>query len=353
MSEEKWRYGRPRPFWPWPVGFALVLLAVGGAALALLWGALERYEESTPEAAILQSVRQVQAGRLAEEEVPAAMLPGRFATARQYLDEAGKLLDGLPDDRDSLRFVQKGADEAADGAIDYVVVDEDGGRAEFTLFPKDGGWQAWPKVQALSAVTIRAPRSVSVSVDGQPLGEAELSGTAAAAGFEALGDGAPQECTWLVEGLLEEPQVTAESGEGVCRVEWETPLSAVVTVEPDADADAALQSFFDRTARVYARYVSADASFAELKGALVPDTDFYNSLRTFDSSWYVSHDSTDFEDFSVSELESLGPDAAAGTVRFTYMVYKEGLRPRSYPSVYRMYAVRQEDGWKLLDLQVQ
>ena len=50
MSEQKWRYGRPRPFWPWPVGFALVLFALGGAALAVLWGALERYEESTPEA---------------------------------------------------------------------------------------------------------------------------------------------------------------------------------------------------------------------------------------------------------------------------------------------------------------
>ena len=126
--------------------------------------------------------------------------------------------------------------------------------------------------------------------------------------------------------------------------------STLGLTEEDA---AALEGFFDRTARVYARYVSADASFAELQGALVGDTEFYNSLRTFDSSWYVSHDSTAFEDFSVSELESLGPDAAAGTVRFTYMVYKEGLRPRSYPSVYRMYAVRGENGWKLLDLQVQ
>ena len=35
MSEQKWRYGRPRPFWPWPVGFALVLFALGGAALAV------------------------------------------------------------------------------------------------------------------------------------------------------------------------------------------------------------------------------------------------------------------------------------------------------------------------------
>lgn len=350
MSEEKWRYGRPRPFWPWPVGFALVLCALGAAALAALWGALVRYEASTPEAAILQSVRAVQADTLKEEDVPAAMLPGRFATAGQYLEEARALLDGLPDDRDSLRFVHKGP---VDGAEAYAVVDDEGGRAEFLLFPDGDGWKAWPRVQALSTVTVRAPQGVTVMVDGRPLEEGELAATAPVPGFEALGEAAPTECTWQVEGLLERPEVTAKSEAGSCRVEWENPLNAVVTVEPgEADA-ASLEAFLDRTARVYARYVSADASFAELKGSLVPDTEFYNSLRTFDSSWYVSHDSTAFEDFSVSELESFGPDEAAGTVRFTYMVYKEGLRPRSYPSVYRMYAVREGEGWKLLDLQVQ
>ena len=60
MSEEKWRYAsRPRPFWPWLLGFALVLCAVGAAGLAVLWGALERYEAATPEAAILRSVKAV------------------------------------------------------------------------------------------------------------------------------------------------------------------------------------------------------------------------------------------------------------------------------------------------------
>lgn len=351
MSEQKWRYAsRPRPFWPWPVGFALVLCAVGGAALAVLWGALERYEAATPEAAILRSVQAVQGDALKEEDVPPEMLPGRFATAGQYLEEARALLEGMPADRDSLRFVHKGK---TDSAETYVVVDDAGGRAEFLLFPEENGWQAWPRVQALSTLTIRAPQGVTLTVDGRPLEQSELSETAVAAGFEALGEAAPQECVWQVEGLLEQPEVTAQSEAGSCQVEWETPLSAVVTVQPNEADAASLQDFLDRTARVYARYVSADASFAELKGALVPDTEFYNSLRTFDSSWYVSHDSTAFEEFSVSELESFGPDAAAGTVRFTYMVYKEGLRPRSYPSVYRMYAVREGSGWKLLDLQVQ
>lgn len=351
MSEQKWRYAnRPRPFWPVLAGFALVLCALGAAALTVLWGALERYEAATPEAAILRSVQAVQAGTLREEEVPAALLPGRYATAGQYLEEARALLENMPADRDALRFVHKGE---ADGAQAYVVVDDGGGQAEFLLFPEGEGWQAWPRVQPLAAVTIRAPQGVNLSLDGQPLEAGEAAETTAIPGFEALGEAAPRQCVWKVEGLLEPPELAAQSEAGSCLVEWETPLKAVVTVEPSGEDAASLEDFLGRTARLYARYVSADVSFAELREVLVPGTGFYNGLRTFDSSWYVSHDSTDFEDFSVSQLEAFGPDAAAGTVRFTYMVYKEGLRPRSYPSVYRMYAVRQEGGWKLLDLQVQ
>ena len=114
MSEQKWRYGRPRPFWPWPVGFALVLCALGAAALAVLWAALVRYEAATPEAAILRSVQAVQGNALKEEDVPEAMLPGRFATAGQYLEEARALLN----------------------AIDLYVRDE----LEIQLVDRDGKW---------------------------------------------------------------------------------------------------------------------------------------------------------------------------------------------------------------------
>lgn len=236
MSEQKWRYGRPRPFWPWPVGFALVLFALGGAALAVLWGALERYEESTPRRPSCAACRQCSPSPAERRGCARGGAAGRFATAAQYLEEARTLLNDLPADRDSLRFVRKGE---ADGAEEYVVVDEEGGRVEFLLFPQEKGWQAWPKVQALSTVTIRAPLGVTLTVDGRPLEESERSETSAAPGFEALGDAAPQECVWQVEGLLEQPEVTAQSEAGSCRVEWETPLNAVVTVEPNGE-DAAL-----------------------------------------------------------------------------------------------------------------
>lgn len=350
MSDANWRYGpaRRRVFWPWPVGLFLVLCAAGAAGLFWLWGALERYEYATPEAAILRCVQAVQAGQELPD-VPRQLLPGRFATADQYADEARALLADLPADRDRLRFVKKAQEEQQ---LDYLVVDEEQGRVEFLLLPQGDGWAAWPRVEPLAAVTIQAPADVALSLDGLPLGSEELASESPVPGFEALGEAAPRLCQWRVEGLLEPPELTAQSEAGSCRVTWETPLRARVTVEPDADTAASLERFFENAARVYARYVSADASFAELSGLLVRDTDLYENLRTFDSSWYVSHDAVAFEELEVSALESFGPDAASGTVTFTYVVSKEGLRPRSYPSKYRMHAIRDEQGWRLLDLEV-
>ena len=54
MAEKK---RNARPFWPRLLGLALALTLAGGAALAWMWRALERYEAATPEAAILSCIR--------------------------------------------------------------------------------------------------------------------------------------------------------------------------------------------------------------------------------------------------------------------------------------------------------
>ena len=339
---------RRKPFWPWLLGFAALCAALCCAALAWLWGALQRYEAATPEAAILRCVQAVQQGR-AQGEPPAPLALSRFEGQDVYWAAARQLLEGLPASRDALRFFKKGEQEP----LRYTVQDEDGSGVDFVLHPQGEGWQAWPVVQPLAPVTVQAEGSAQVFVNGQPLGGAEQAQQAAVPGFEAMGEQAPQLWTYRLEGLLEPPAVTAQSGGQACRVEWLTPLQAQVSAAPAGEAQTQLTAFFEKTARLYAQYVSNDASFEALRPLLVADTEFYHGLRTFDAHWYVLHDSVAFEELSVDGLQMFGENAASGTVRFTYVVYKQGLRPRSYPSVYRMHAVRGQGGWQLLNLQVQ
>lgn len=339
---------RPRPFWPWLLGLSFALGLAGAAALAWMWHALERYEAATPEAAILACIRQVQQGGAAAEP-PYELLPGRFCSEQDYWAAAKKRLEPLPQKRDELRFFRAG--EA--GGARYTVAAEGGEPVEFLLYPKEEGWQAWPLVPALPDHTVTAPAEVSLKINGIPLGDAERVGSAAAPGFEALGETAPQVYTYQVSGLLAEPELTAQSEQGDCRVEWSGERTARVEIAPGGGEAEGLAAFLDRAARAYAAFVSADLPFRELSPLLVADTEFYHSLRTFDSRWYVSHDSAAVENLSVTGLAAAGEGAASGTVSFTYVVKKEGLKPRSYHSCYRMHAVRQEGEWKLLGLEVQ
>lgn len=336
------------PFWPWLAGLAMVCALAGGAALCFMWGALEAYEASTPETAILNCVRMAQAGE--SPEPPYELLPGRFCKITDYWQAARPLLQALPVQRDELRFLKTGEEERPH----YTVAAKEGDRAAFVLYPNEaGGWKAWPLVSALPDYTITAHEGVRLWVNGLALGETEQTGSRVAAGFEALGETAPKELTYRISGLLAPPEITAESDQGVCRLEW--PGEYVVRAETSLEGEnaAEVSAFLEKTAKLYAAFVSDDADFGQLSPLLIPDTEFYHNLSTFDSHWYVSHDSVAFEDLQVTDLAAVSETAVSGTVSFTYVVKKEGLRPRSYASRYRMFAVKQEGQWKLLELQVQ
>lgn len=332
-------------FWVFLLALFLVGLAAGAFLLNYLWDKLEIYQKTTPQYAILQSIQQLQAGN-ATGEVPSQLLPNQFATQADYWRAAAAQTERLHTEYDALRFYSGGQV----GETRYTVLDGEI-KVEFLLLAEGSGWQAWPVVSAEYSCTVQAPAGVSVFADGVLLAEQAQPKSEAVAGFEEAKT-QPEVLTYQLTELFAQPTLEVSCDWGICEIVWSDETAAQITVYPIEAQQTELYAFFEKVAKVYANFVSQDATFAQLSPHLLPDTTFYKNLRGFDNSWYVTHDSVVFENFTLENLVMEGQGLASAEASFDYIVKKEGLSNREYPSHYRLCAARNEDGWKLLNLQI-
>ena len=338
---------RPVPFGRMLAGWALFLALLGGVLLALLWGALERYELSTPEHAILTLVQTARTGSDEALAQAAGYTPQGAATLESWAGAVRTALAEIPQDRDRLAFVK--GDKQGD-AVGYALAVDGKVTARFTLTPEGDGWRAAPALETLPDYTVTAPAGVEVSVNGVPLTGGEDS---PAAGFEDMGDAAPRVMRWTVSGLYDAPQVTATSSGAECPVVRDDEKHTVTAGLPvDEAGQAEASQFLETAAKQYAQFISEDVSFTQLARILYPDTSLYKGLKGYYVGWYVNHTGVRFDDLKIQNVVAAGPDAWTGDVSFTFVVTKPGLEDRKYPSRYHMAVVRTGGDWKLVSLDV-
>lgn len=336
-----------RSFWLWLTGLFLAGLVVCVVVLHLLWGELLAYQQATPQNAVLATILQLQQGEQ-PADLPPQLLPGKSTSEADYWAFAQELVKPLLAEYDSLRFFSSGDEQD----LRYTVVNEEDHRVEFLLGrDQNHEWQAWPVVQAPYGCRIEAPANVRVFANDILLDENNMETQTDLQGFE-LAQTVPQRTTYVLEHLFKQPVIEAECDEGVCKLSWQGDTAVVITVVPPEEQAQTLTRFFDATARLYANFISEDAAFSQLAQSLVPGTTFHKKVRGFDNSWYVSHDSVEFENLTVENLCMEGPGTASADVRFTYIVKRDGLKARQYPSHYKLCAENTDSGWKLLDLQI-
>ena len=85
-----------RALWPDAAGWALFLALLGGLLLALLWGALEKYELSTPEHAILTLLETARTGSDEALAQAAGYTPQGAATLESWAGAARDALAEIP-----------------------------------------------------------------------------------------------------------------------------------------------------------------------------------------------------------------------------------------------------------------
>ena len=330
-------------------GWAALLAVAGGVLLTLLWGALEQYELSTPEHAILSLV---ELARSADDQTladAAGFVPEGVATLESWAGAARAALADIPGDRDRLAFVK--GDKQGD-AVGYALAVDGKVTPRFTLTAVNGGWQAAPALTTLPAYTVTAPAGVTMRVNGVAL-DAAAGTDSPADGFADMGDAAPRVVSWTVDGLYAAPQITAEQDGAVCPVTRDDKKHSAAAGMPEDEAGRAeAAAFLEQAAKQYAQFISEDVSFSQLARILYPDTALYKGLRGYYVGWYVTHTGVRFDDLKVENVAAVSPDAWTGDVSFTFVVTKPGLEDRKYPSQYHIAAVRQDGGWKVVSLDV-
>lgn len=337
------RFGRGLALW------ALLLAAAGALGLAALWGALARYEQSTPEHAILAFVQLAAGGDDQALADAAGWQPEGYATLAGWAGAAREALAGVPGDRDRLAFV-KG--EQTGDRLAYALAVDGKVTARFTLTAEGEGWRAAPLLDTLPPCTLTAPEGVTVTVNGRPLDAADAV-ESPAPGFADLGEAAPAVLQWQVEGFYAAPAIEAEQAGSPCPVVRDEETHTVTVGLPEDEAGRAeAAAFLETAAKQYAQFISEDVSFTQLARLLYPDTSLYKGLKGYYVGWYVTHTGVRFDDLKIENVVAAGPDAWTGDVSFTFVVTKPGLADRSYPSHYHMAILRTGGDWKLVSLDV-
>ena len=220
-----------------------------------------------------------------------------------------------------------------------------------------------PELVYLAPITITAPDSVTVYVNGEAQDPASAIDTQEmeAEVFEALPAGytvtLPKVLTYQSEKCTEEPVITA-TGRGGERIEpsyneeerhYEIVASSV---KPVTDAEREEYSArMTAVAKSYALFISRDGTLYTLSQYLYPGTDFAARMSGFDNQWYGSHSSYEFSELEVHDVVKYADDVFVGRMTFDFIVdFYSG--QRTFETDYTMLFVNSGGQWLLAGLTV-
>lgn len=340
--------------------FVLLDVLLMAAGLSWLWMNLDSYEKSQVIRGAEQGAQLFRERDYAEIRQKSGFTPSRFAAEQEMDQYLAQKLEGageihcvkLRSSGKQAEYAIKSGDQMlAKAVLQKSETADRFGRSHWELN------QLEEVFEESESYTICAPQNVTVTVNGQKLTEEELKDDAQIPqGYRGLGENMPKPLQYLYEvsGLLQEPQVSADAGEGLCcevRSDPQNPRQLTVVVRPDAQQVEELGPYVLNAAKTYARFITQDAAFGELSQYLVKNSKFYDSVRTFYNGWYVTHDSHRFADEKTEEWMWYDQTHLSCRVSFLYTIQK-GQRTFEYPSAYEVYLANTQSGWQVTDMVV-
>ncbi len=336
--------------------FKLVLLALAlicavavWAVLDRLWVSMEQFEANSEIGAVTEYFNRFAAGDYDTATDTSGFVFDEKNTREDYIRY---LKDTFGSDFSDLRFA--GRDGEVEGEKLYRIYAGNKAMGSVRLIPVTGqarNWKVVSEVTYAPSFTVVAPSFVTVKAGDlvQPPNAAEA---VVHEDFKGLAEHitVPTKVSYTVEGYLYAPEISGVVGDAVCAV-TETEDGYELTV-PVAESDRTVyENAIVDFSKLYARYISEDATFNSLKTKMLKGTAFYESVRTFYNGWYTTHSGYEFRNLTVSDVIRADDNTFAGTVRFDYVVFR-GKTEHVYPSAYRLSFVLSDGQWLLGDLKI-
>ena len=341
-----------------------VIIVINAAAiyyiLNRLNGYLADYEAVQPYRTVERYIDELKSGDYSTIAEYAGYTPEKFDSEGDF----GEYMKALIGDTSGISYTKSAS--AGQGILSYTIYAERGGEnvrlQEITLTEtgdRERPYDISFDIERLGAYTIEAPSDATVYVNGIALDDSYKTGEPVVnesfKGILTEGIRLPSRCSYTVGGMLLPPEITATDSEGVpCAVSVSEKGDSYSFSMPVGEGERfdEYAGMIEKATCIYARFITEDAKFAEVTGLVYTDTSFYKAISTFYNGWYINHDSYEFTDIVVENIEQVADNAFTGEISFMYTI-KRKQKVYDYPSHYKASFMRFEDvGWKLVNLEV-
>lgn len=345
----------------------LIPLGIGG--LGILWNFLEDYQQSLPENVAQEGLSLFENGRMDVLSQYISYTPHPLEAEDSFEETVQQYLSSGEGNSGEYTLIPKvgGSDEKR-----YVVALDGKKVAELVLTPtgetSEYGFPVWSlsdiemfSVSGEYALEIIAPSDAEITVNGHALSAEYMVDNAVPLEIEGYaelpeGHSQPLYVRYQVEGLLMSPQVEAKASDGgecVLELTEDTGKKQTYSVTRYASEQfvSAVGVKAEFAAKLYAEFITKDASLDELLPYLLVGGSLYNHLQDFSNYWYIDHNSNAFENLVLDNFILYDASHYSCDISFDYYIYM-GNQSYEYPTAYTLYFVREGEQWKLATLEI-
>lgn len=235
----------------------------------------------------------------------------------------------------------------------FYIYEKDKKILELSAIKNGTDWEITEKENFVSPIFISAPKDSEVLIKNLKLFPTSDKKEGLSESYLQITDekNLPNVNIYKISSYLSMPELSLISEIGNnCEILKGDNNNIIMTLPISKKAEKEFRGKIEEVAKIYARYITNDAKFAELSKLLYKNTSYYNEVRLFFNDWYA-HDSYDFKDVKVSNIIRTADNAFEGDIEFTY-VQKKGRKEITFPSKYHIPFVFSDNKWQAVMIEI-